>query len=466
MPLPRHRNGGHGPINASPDVRGLARGRADRIRRTGLWTGCFVLWILIIGDPLRWPAAYGATFLLLIPIPVLFILLGYAVLTHKTRVVPPLLAFSLYAFAQTPFSYNIGHAIPVARVLMGYCGLAILTMTVVQKARDAVPIVAWALLYHFTWWTLVGAIPGRVVWHTPAYNNYDSFGPMMAIGIGTSFFMAIGGKDRRVRFIGFATAAGCIIGLVSSFARGAVVAGVATLGWIWLRSPNKLRTAGLGLVGAVVVLVATEVLFTNVDREDAKPNFWEEMATISDTGGTRTDRYQLWAIARIEFAQNPVFGVGPGSFGAYAAEQLSGGQLQGVRDDPQRLYNKALHNMYYQLLSEFGGIGVAIFIWMMWDFWQRNRALRRRERIDTWIRETGEPFDLRSLSLALEAGMVGFLAGGYFYNQIFDVHWFYTLITINALLFQVTRPVVASNHQRRPLSRVGRVTGGRPRVAW
>lgn len=465
MSLPRPRYGGRRPVGASHDVRGRAPLRAGRIRRSMLWTACFVLWILMIGDPLRWPAFYGARFLLLIPLPLLIASVAYAAFTERLRVLAPLLAFSLYAFAQTPFSYNIGHAIPVAKVLMGYCGLAVLTLTVVRKPRDAVPIVAWALLFQYTWWALVGAIPGRVIWHTLAYDNYDSFGPMMAVAIGTSFFMTMGAKNRRVRLLGLATVGGCIIGLVSSFARGAVVAGVATLGWLWLRSPNKLKTAGFGIAGALVVFLATDVLFTNVEREDAKGNFWEEMATISDTGGTRTDRYQLWAIARIEWAQNPFFGVGPGSFGAYAAEQLGGGQLEGIRSNPERLYNKALHNLYYQLLSEFGSIGVLIFAWMLWDFWQRNRALRRPDRIEIWARETGEPFDLRSISLALEAGMVGFLAGGYFYNQIFDVHWFYTLITINALLYQVTEPVVVRQPQLRPSPRVGRFGGGKPRFA-
>ena len=460
MSHPRPQYGGSRPIHAGQAVGSRAPARTHPVKRAGLWTVCFVLWILIVGDPHRWPAAYGLKFLVLIPIPLLFLTLGVATLTTKIRVVPPLLALAIYAVAQVPFAYNIGLAIPVAKVLVGYCALSILTMSAVKSARDAAPIVAWTLLFQYTWWTLVGAIPGRVTWHTLAYDNYDSFGPMMAIGIGAAFFMAMGAKNRRVRLIGFATTAGCIIGLVSSFARGAVVAGVATIGWLWLRSPNKLRTAAFGIGGAVVVFLATNVLFTNVKREDAKGNFWAEMSTIADTGGTRKDRYTLWAIARIEWKENPIFGVGPGSFGAYAAEQLGQGQLQGIRSNTDALYNKALHSVYYQILSEFGSLGVIIFSWTLWDFWQRNRAMRRRERIDKWARETGEPFDLRSISLALEVAMIGFLASGYFYNQIFDVHWFYTLITTNALLSQVTNPEVARSSALQAPRRVAPLPGG------
>ncbi len=36
--------------------------------------------------------------------------------------------------------------------------------------------------------------------------------------------------------------------------------------------------------------------------------------------------------------------------------------------------------------------------------------------------------------------MLAFLLTAYFYNQIFDMDWFYSLLTINAVLFHVTRP--------------------------
>lgn len=440
--------------------------RAQRVRRSGPLVACYILWVLILGDPLRWVAYYGARPILQIPTALLIVTLIGTALSHRMRFIPPLVAFALYAVLSVPVAYNIGYAIPVAKVLTSYCGLAILTVTVVRTAREAVPIVVWGLLFQYTWWTLVGAIPGHVFWHTLAYNNYDSFGPMMAIALGSSYFMALSVKERNLKIIAFATTGGCIIGLISSYARGAVVAGVATLICMFLRSKNKLRTAGLAIAGAVVVFFATNVLFTNASREDANPNFWIEMSTIADTGGTRRDRDELRAVARIEWRQNPIFGVGPGNFGPYAAEELSNGQLEGIRSDPGRLYTKALHNMFYQILSEFGTVGVLIFLWLLWDFSKRNRALRKRDSIDIWASRTGGQFDLRNVSLALEAGMVGYLVSGYFYNQIFDVNWFYSLITINTLLFQVTRPALAHN-SRLPHFRLRgeQITGHKPRLA-
>ena len=90
----------------------------------------------------------------------------------------------------------------------------------------------------------------------------------------------------------------------------------------------------------------------------------------------------------------------------------------------------------------------------MWDFWKRNRALRKPERVEAWARQAGQSLDLRQVSLALEAGMLGFVLTGYFYNVIFDVPWFYTLLTINTLLFHLTRPG-APGDRRWPGSRHG-----------
>ena len=78
--------------------------------------------------------------------------------------------------------------------------------------------------------------------------------------------------------------------------------------------------------------------------------------------------------------------------------------------------------------------------WMLWDFFRRNRALRRPARVQLWTATSGGLLDLRYVSLGLESAMIGFLLTSYFYNQIFDINWFYTLLTLNALLFHLTRP--------------------------
>src|SRR5215468_848736 len=58
---------------------GAAR-RAIKEKRSQLWWMCLGIWILIVADPLRFPAYYGARFLLLVQLPLLAITLASALL--------------------------------------------------------------------------------------------------------------------------------------------------------------------------------------------------------------------------------------------------------------------------------------------------------------------------------------------------------------------------------------------------
>ncbi len=98
------------------------------------------------------------------------------------------------------------------------------------------------------------------------------------------------------------------------------------------------------------------------------------------------------------------------------------------------MYDRKLHNGYFQSLSEFGIVGTLLFLWVVVDFWKRNAALRTPRYRAAWEAATGGRYDLRWLALGLEAGMVGFCASAVFYNQLFEP-WLYFLLTANALLY-------------------------------
>jgi O-antigen ligase len=259
--------------------------------------------------------------------------------------------------------------------------------------------------------------------------------------------MGMATKDRKLRWLAFAAAGGCILGLVSTFARGAVLSGGAVAVWVWMRSPHNFKTT-LAAIAAVVVVFIAGTLYKRPIRhletsEVTYGSIWQEMATALDPkhDDTHIDRDAIWAAAMQIYRQHPVFGVGPHNFGPYAADNFAPGTVGGVyRDNPRMLYDKALHNSYYQILCELGSIGAIIFVWMLWDFGKSNRALRKPDRVQAWAARTGGRLNLRYVSLALEAGMVAWLTSAYFYNQLFEVNWFYTLILINTLLFHVTKP--------------------------
>lgn len=426
----------------------VAIARPGALRVGGLLAYLYFLWFIVLADPQWWIASFGASLVLKVPTVLFALLLLLTIAKGPRHLLPPLLAFMLYMVLSIPFAYIRGLAFEVTKIVFAYYVIALATLTIVRDARATVPIVLWALLGQFAWWVAIGAKNGLVSWDF-ALANYDSFGPLMVIGMATCYYAGMAMRSRKARVLAFLLAGGCLLGLVSSYARGAVVSGAVVAVWIWARSKHKAQTALFGVAAAVVLFVSTTVFFANADRgPDSNPNFWTEMGTITSEAGstTRNDREVLWAVARAEFLQHPLFGVGPRCFGPYAAGTFGVGKVVGgdYADNPQRLWGRELHNTYYQILSEFGAVGCAIFLWILWDFFKRNRALRKPERLRAWAMGSGGRFDLWYLSLGLEAGMLAYLATGYFYNQIFDVNWFYTLLTINALLFQVTQPARAS----------------------
>jgi O-antigen ligase len=305
----------------------------------------------------------------------------------------------------------------------------------------------------FLWWGVLGVTNGAVEWHSNL-SNYDGYGPMMTLGIGLTFYCGLATKNRRIRMLAFTAAGLCLAGIVASFARGAVLGAAAVIGSIWLRWPQKGKATIAILLALLVVTVAAS--FTSgVARggdPDSPKGFWNDIATVTkefsaSNGGSSNDRRMLWATAVRVFEEYPIIGAGVGNFGPAATRLPASAFARWDFDNPQRLWDRALHSSYYQVLSEGGLVGCLLFIWILVDFRRRNVALRKRRAQEQWQVVCRGEFDLRYLSWGLEASMLGFLATSLFYNQLY-VHWMYTLIIVNALLYELSRPPVAPPQPR------------------
>jgi len=415
-----------------------------KLRLTGTVLFLYVMWFIILFDPQWFVASFGPQIALKLPTPLFAILLLITIAAGPRRFLAPLLVFIAYVALSLPLAYARGLAMDVVKTALAYYTLTLATFTLVRRAREAVPIVVGAMGIQYGTWVILGARTGQISWDYALF-NYDAFGPIMVLGLASLFYMGMATKSRRWRRVAFVLAAGCIVGLVVSFARGAVLSAGVVAMWIWFRSPHKLKNAALGAAAAVVLFVSARIFEgaqSAIVAGKTSTNFWTEMQSSFDPNDpTRTDREVLWHLATQVYLTHPVFGVGPNGFGAYAADNFEAGTVGGsYNDNPRRLWGRRLHNTYYQILSELGTVGALIFLWMLWDFLKRNRRLRDPQRVQAWAARTGGRLDLKYLSFGLEASMLGFVLTGYFYNELFDVHWLYTLLTVNALLFYVTRP--------------------------
>jgi O-antigen ligase len=394
------------------------------------------LWVLVLFDPQWLIASFGPTSHLPIVPFLIAAVLPLALWRRPPRDwFAPMLCYLGYQVVSVPFAHNASYALAVVKVQFLYYALALGTLVAVTRARQALTFVLLLVLAQYVWWAAHGAAFGYVRWH-PTNANQDGFGALMVMGLASCVYVAQAARSRRVRGLSYLVAAACAVGVVTAVARGAVVAAGVILLYVWLRSPRKIRTAVAVVVVGTVIVLAANVLFP-------QGAFWREIQSAFSEGleaGTGAERWELWKAAMKVFLDHPLFGAGPGNFGPYAASTFTVGEVAGkFADNPGRLYDQQLHSTYFQVLSELGIVGSCLFAWVVVDFWRVNVKLRSPDFGARWAAATGGRFDLRFLAWGLEAALVAFLVTSLLYVQLY-VHWLWTLVTVNRLLFLVLRP--------------------------
>src|SRR5206468_9895768 len=137
--------------------------------------------------------------------------------------------------------------------------------------------------------------------------------------------------------------------------RGGVLALLATSIFIVLRYTAISFATRLGTLAVVAIVL----IGTATDR------YWEQMSTIlsdSDYNYTsETGRIQVWRRGIGYMLQHPIFGVGPGNFGAAEGTLSPFAERQRFGIDVRW---SAPHNSYVQAGAELGIPGLVLFVGM------------------------------------------------------------------------------------------------------
>jgi hypothetical protein len=354
----------------------------------------------------------------------------------------PFLLLVVASLGSIPILTNTWMAWLGIQTLLQYYVLAVATSLYVRTPGQAMPIIAMVVL-RFLWWALWARMAGKVAWD-PSMSNEDGFGSLMVQGVALCFWFGMATRVRWQRLLMFVLAAYSVIGVVSSAARGAFLALVVVGVLVWLRSPRKVVTGAGIIVGVVIVILAADLLFTpgqgGLRTYRQGDTFWAQIMTAFSEGtdeGTGAHRWGLWQAAMKVWLAHPIFGVGPNNFGVFAAYYIRPGEIEGF-ESMWQFWGVNLHSAYFQILSEFGVVGVSAFIWLMVDFLRKNLALRRPEAIARWnALGLSTRLDLRALSLGLEAGVVATFLVNIVYASFFEP-WFLVLWVLNRVLWALT----------------------------
>ena len=380
----------------------------------------FLCWVVYLFEP-HWFLPIGPLRRLLTPVLMVALVIGLFNAPRKIWYWP-LLVFVVLHWAHLPFAANNGFVRKQGEFVLYVYGLLLISTAALTTAQRLRPVLRMYLL-QFIWYGLQGIPTGSVAWNN-ILNNQDSFGPLMTIGIGFAYYYGMGSRRPLGRWLGRVTAVICVVGVVASFARGAVISAALVLLMIWWRSPRKFLTLIGGLVLIAAVVIAASVMFPG-------GAFLAEMQTINEgtDTGTSGDRWELWKVGFKVWMRNPVFGVGPENCGIWASQNFSFGDAGGAYVNPTRLWGRSLHNVYVQLLCEGGAVGVFLLGVMIFDFFRRIRRLKRPTAREIWTRMDPSLPELGALATGLELGMYGYLASCLFYGQLYP-HWFYTMLIL------------------------------------
>lgn len=139
------------------------------------------------------------------------------------------------------------------------------------------------------------------------------------------------------------------ISAVGSYSRGALVGGAAMLGFLWIKSKNKVGT-GIAVL-AMVVIVVLVMPSQWFDRMNTIDNFQEDESALG--------RINAWYFA-INVASRNILG---GGFNVFSPRQF-----EIYAPDPLRYH--VAHSIFFQVLGDHGFVGLALFIGVLVCAWR------------------------------------------------------------------------------------------------
>lgn len=224
-----------------------------------------------------------------------------------------------------------------------------------------------------------------------------------------------------------------IINLVLTVSRGAYLALIAVIIFIIITVPRRVINPRFVLVSLVSLIIAAvgSVTFLGLGPEQALEKFTRH-AQIADLGQSESTQSRLDEFKRSfdAWKGEPVVGIGPGNYGAYALDYPSKGEIKNY---------PIVNNQYLETLAETGLVGFLLLLIMI-------AILLYRSALS--FRIVKNPL-LKSMLIGSTAAFIGLLVQYNFFSTLYIIHvW----IMIGLLI--AVQNVILSNEKIELLSRV------------
>lgn len=198
------------------------------------------------------------------------------------------------------------------------------------------------------------------------------------------------------------------IAVLGTYSRGGLIGLTIVAGALFFKSRGRLA-------------VALVVIAVGVTAYQFMPSQWTaRMGTLQDAQdtGSGVSRIQSWKFAANVAFHHPVLG---GGFDDYLSSSYWAAYA------PEGAKQRAIHSIYFRVLSEQGFPGLGLFLALLWASWRNCSKVRKRFRD---VPDEKWSYDLASM---LQVALVAYAATGAFLPMsYFDVT--YQLLALTALL--------------------------------
>jgi putative inorganic carbon (hco3(-)) transporter len=214
-----------------------------------------------------------------------------------------------------------------------------------------------------------------------------------------------------------------LIGDIFTYSRGALVALSAMGSVLWLRSSKKLSILVIIAVAAVGIWHFAPAAWVN------------RMATIQSyqKDGSAEARLRMWQRSWAVAMRRPIFGAGY----HWSYDPIAANNLLSRSSAPMMETGRAVHSSWFEMLSNHGFIGLALFVAILGSAFFDAQWLTRHSRRDpalSWANHLG-----RMMPVAL----IGFSAGASFATQgMYD--GLYVMVIIAAAARRIVAAELAS----------------------
>jgi putative inorganic carbon (HCO3(-)) transporter len=237
------------------------------------------------------------------------------------------------------------------------------------------------------------------------------------------FYLQTQVNGRLAKLAFFGAMALTALSILGSHSRGALLAGMAMAGTLWLKGPYKVRT-GIALLLAIPPLL--------MFMPDA---WWERMQTIREfqSDGSAMGRINAWWFALNLALDRPLVG---GGFQVFSRELF-------LTYAPNPTDFHDAHSIYFEILAEQGFVGLGLFLLL------GLVVIRTAGRIERQARALDSLRWASGLASMLQVSIVGYAVGGAFLGlAYFDLY--YNLIALVLVLDTLVRSELREGHMAVP----------------